>query len=152
MAITEDLLDQLIADCKKPEALTGENGLLKEIYSASTIEQAEANLETFGEKWDDSHPKMRQSWRNNWQRIIPYFAYPRKIRRVIYTTNTIVSLNMSLRKVTKNRGSFPNDEAMFKLRYLALTNISKKWAMPIKDWKSSLNQFSIMFEERLPDL
>jgi putative transposase len=124
---------------------------LKEIYSAPTVEQAEANLEAFEEKWDATHPKVGQSWRNNWQRIIPYFAYPPAIRRVIYTTNTIESLNMSLRKVTKNRGSFPNDEAMFKLLYLALTNISKKWTMPIKDWKSALNQFSIMFEERLPN-
>lgn len=124
---------------------------LKEIYSAATVEQAESNLEVFREKWDDTHPKVGQSWRNNWQRIIPYFAYPPAIRRVIYTTNTIESLNMSLRKVTKNRGSFPNDEAMFKLLYLALTNISKKWTMPIKDWKSALNQFSIMFEERLPN-
>ncbi len=124
---------------------------LKEIYSAPTVEQAEANLETFGEKWNATHPKVSQSWRNNWQRIIPYFAYPHSIRRVIYTTNTIESLNMSLRKVTKNRGSFPNDEAMFKLLYLALTNISKKWTMPIKDWKSALNQISIMFEERLPN-
>lgn len=124
---------------------------LKVIYSASTVEQAETNLEAFRMKWDDTHPKVGQSWRNNWQRIIPYFAYPPQIRRVIYTTNTIESLNMSLRKVTKNRGSFPNDEAMFKLLYLALSNISKKWTMPIKDWKSALNQFSIMFEERLPN-
>ena len=124
---------------------------LKAVYSAPTVEQAAANLETFGDKWDATHPKVSQSWRNNWQRIIPYFAYPPAIRRVIYTTNTIESLNMSLRKVTKNRGSFPNDEAMFKLLYLALTNISKKWTMPIKDWKSALNQFCIMFEERLPN-
>lgn len=123
---------------------------LKSIYSASTVDQAEANLEAFREKWDETHPKVSQSWRNNWQRIIPFFAYPPQIRRVIYTTNAIESLNMSLRKVTKNRGSFPNDEAMFKLLYLALTNISKKWTMPIKEWKSALNQFSIMFEERLP--
>ncbi|MFA5348637.1 MAG: transposase [Methanoregula sp.] len=105
----------------------------------------------FGEKWDATHPRVSQSWQNNWQRIIPYFAYPPEIRRVIYTTNTIESLNMSLRKVTKNRGSFPNDEAMFKLLYLALTNISKRWTMPIKNWKSALNQFSIMFEDRLPE-
>ncbi len=124
---------------------------LKEIYSAATVEQAEANLAAFGEKWDATHPRVSQSWRNNWQRVIPFFAYPPEIRRVIYTTNTIESLNMSLRKVTKNRGSFPNDEAMFKLLYLALTNIAKRWTMPIKDWKSALNQFSIMFEERLPE-
>ena len=124
---------------------------LKEIYSAPTVEQAEANLLTFGEKWDATHPRVSQSWQNNWQRIIPYFAYPPEIRRVIYTTNTIESLNMSLRHLTKNRGSFPNDEAMFKLLYLALTNISKRWTMPIKNWKSALNQFSIMFEDRLPE-
>lgn len=124
---------------------------LKEIYSAATVEQAEANLAAFGEKWDATHPRVSLSWRNNWQRIIPFFAYPPEIRRVIYTTNTIESLNMSLRKVTKNRGSFPNDEAMFKLLYLALTNIAKRWTMPIKNWKSALNQFSIMFEERLPE-
>jgi putative transposase len=124
---------------------------LKEIYSAPTVEQAETNLVSFGEKWNATHPRVSQSWQNNWQRIIPYFAYPPEIRRVIYTTNTIESLNMSLRKVTKNRGSFPNDEAMFKLLYLALTNISKRWTMPIKNWKSALNQFSIMFEDRLPE-
>lgn len=124
---------------------------LKDIYGASTEDQARANLDSFSDKWDATHPKVSQSWRNNWQRIIPYFAYPPQIRKAIYTTNAIESLNMSLRKVTKNRGSFPNDEAMFKLLYLALTNISKKWTMPIKDWKSALNQFSIMFEERLPN-
>lgn len=124
---------------------------LKDIYGASTEDQARANLDSFSDKWDATHPKVSQSWRNNWQRIIPYFAYPPQIRKAIYTTNAIESLNMSLRKVTKNRGSFPNNEAMFKLLYLALTNISKKWTMPIKDWKSALNQFSIMFEERLPN-
>lgn len=122
---------------------------LKSIYNAATVDQAEANLEAFGKKWDATHPKVSQSWRNNWQRIIPYFAYPQAIRKVIYTTNAIESLNMSLRKVTKNRGSFPNDEAMFKLLYLALNNISKKWTMPVRDWKSALNQFSVMFEDRI---
>lgn len=124
---------------------------LKEVYGAATIEQAEDNLIAFGEKWDATHPRISQSWRSNWQRITPYFAYPPEIRKVIYTTNAIESLNMSLRKVTKNRGSFPNDEAMFKLLYLALTNISKRWTMPIKNWKAALNQLHIMFEDRLPE-
>lgn len=124
---------------------------LKEIYNAPTVEQAEANLEAFERKWDATHPKVSQSWRKNWQRIIPCFSYPPDIRRIIYTTNTIESLNMSLRKVTKNRGSFPNDEAMFKLLYLALKNIAKKWTMPIKNWKAALNQFCIMFEDRMPN-
>lgn len=123
---------------------------LKSIYQAPTAEQAEMNLAAFEAKWDRSHPSIGQSWRRNWERIIPFFAYPPEIRKVIYTTNAIESLNMSLRKVTKNRGSFPNDAAMFKLLYLALNNIAKKWTMPIRDWKAALNRFSILFEDRMP--
>jgi len=125
---------------------------LKTIYQATTVELAEKNLDAFAVKWDASHPTIAKSWRNNWERIIPLFSYPKDIRKAIYTTNAIESLNMSLRKVTKNRGHFPSDEAMFKLLYLALRNIAKKWTMPIKDWKSALNQFSILFEERMPSL
>lgn len=125
---------------------------LKQIYQAPTVQQAEANLEQFEAKWDTTHPTIGKSWRRNWERIIPLFSYPPEIRKAIYTTNAIESLNMSLRKVTKNRGHFPNDEAMFKLLYLALKNIAKKWTMPIREWKSALNQFTIMFEERMPNL
>ena len=82
--------------------------------------------------------------------IIPFFDYPQEIRKVIYTTNAIESVDMSLRKITKNRGSFPSDEALSKLFYLALRNISQKWNMPIRDWKAALNRFSIEFEDRLP--
>jgi putative transposase len=124
---------------------------LKTIYQATTLELAERNLEAFATKWDNSHPSIAKSWRNNWERIIPLFSFPVDIRKAIYTTNAIESLNMSLRKVTKNRGHFPSDEAMFKLIYLALKNISKKWTMPIRDWKSALNQFSIIFEGRMPN-
>lgn len=125
---------------------------LKAIYQAPTVEQAESNLTAFEVKWDATHPTISKSWRRNWERIIPLFSYPPEIRKAIYTTNAIESLNMSLRKVTKNRGHFPNDDAMFKLLYLALKNIAKKWTMPIRDWKSALNQFTIMFEERMPNL
>lgn len=125
---------------------------LKSIYNAPTVEQAETNLTTFATKWDTSHPTISKSWRNNWERIIPLFSYPPEIRKAIYTTNAIESLNMSLRKVTKNRGSFPNDEAMTKLLYLAMKNISKKWTLPIRDWKSAMNQFTILFEGRMPVL
>ena len=107
---------------------------LKAIYQAPTDEQAEMNLTAFETKWDESHPSIGQSWRRNWERIRPFFAYSPEIRKVIYTTNVIESTNMSLRKVTKNRGSFPNDESMLKLLYLALNNIAKKWTMPIRDW------------------
>jgi putative transposase len=123
---------------------------LKAIYSAPTLEEANYQLERFEEKWNDSHPIISKSWRNNWERITPLFSYPPEIRKAIYTTNAIESVNMSLRKVTKNRGSFPNDESMIKLMYLALQNISKKWTMPIRNWRSALNQFSIMFEDRMP--
>ena len=125
---------------------------LRAIYKAPTLGQAEENLAALEEKWGASHPSIPRSWRNNWERIIPLFGYPPEIRKAIYTTNAIESLNMSLRKVTKNRGHFPNDDAMFKLLYLALKNIAKKWTMPIRDWKSALNQFTIIFEERMPAL
>jgi putative transposase len=87
---------------------------------------------------------------NNWARVIPFFQFPEEIRRVIYTTNAIESLNYSLRKIIKNRSLFPNDEAVFKLLYLALKNIEKKWTMPIRDWKRALQQFAIVFEGRMP--
>ena len=91
-----------------------------------------------------------KSWRSNWTRVIPFFAHPPEIRKVIYTTNAIESLNMSLRKVTKARGSFPSDEAVSKLLFLALRNIAKKWTLPIRDWKAALNRFAIIYENRLP--
>jgi putative transposase len=123
---------------------------LKKIYQAATEQEAEIELESFAQKWDAKYPTISQSWRRNWTRVIPFFAHPPEVRKVIYTTNTIESLNMSLRKVTKNRGSFPNDEAALKLLYLALANISKKWTMPIRDWKAALNQFAIVYEGRMP--
>jgi putative transposase len=125
---------------------------LKAIYQAPTVKEAEDQLEQFEAKWDSSHPTIGKSWRRNWERITPLFSYPPDIRRAIYTTNAIESVNMSLRKVTKNRGSFPNDESMLKLLYLALNNISKKWTMPIRNWKLALNQFTIIFEGRMPTI
>ena len=123
---------------------------LKLIYNSPTAEQAEMELSAFETKWDATHPTIGLTWRRNWDQIVPLFAYPADIRKVIYTTNAIESLNMSLRKVTKNRGSFPNDEAMLKLLYLALRNIAKKWTLPIRDWKAAMNRFTILFEDRMP--
>ena len=123
---------------------------LRAIYTAATVEEAERHLDAFAAKWGEDYPSIVKSWRNNWARITPFFDYPPEIRRVIYTTNAIESLNMSLRKVSKNRGSFPSDEAVLKLFYLALQNISKKWTMPIRDWKAALNRFTIQFGERMP--
>ena len=121
----------------------------KLVYTAATEAEAEQNLAAFEAKWDEAYPPIAQSWRKNWARIIPFFDYPPEIRKVIYT-NAIESVNMSLRKVTKSRGSFPNDESLIKLFYLALMNISKKWTMPLRDWKPALNRFTIQFEERMP--
>ena len=123
---------------------------LKRIYQCATADEAEQKLAEFEETWGEAYPAIGQSWRRNWSRIIPFFDYPSEIRKVIYTTNAIESVNMSLRKITKNRGSFPSDEALVKLFYLALNNISKKWGMPIRDWKAALNRFTIQFEERMP--
>jgi len=123
---------------------------LRRIYQSATAEQAEMELDSFAAKWDKTHPTISRSWRRNWDQIIPFFAYPPDIKKVIYTTNTIESLNMSLRKVTKSRGSFPNDDAMLKLLYLALKNIAKKWTRPIQNWKAAMGRFAIIFEDRLP--
>ncbi|GBL46976.1 mobile element protein [Sulfuriferula multivorans] len=125
---------------------------LRTIYTAATVEEAEMRLAEFDMKWGADYPSIVQSWQRNWPRIIPFFDYPAEIRKVIYTTNAIESVNMSLRKVTKSRGSFPNDDALIKLYYLALRNISKKWTMPIQNWKAALNRFTIMFDERMPQL
>ncbi len=122
---------------------------LKKIYSSATIEEGRQNLDAFAAKWDATHPSVSKSWYSNWERLSTFFEYPPAIRRVIYTTNAIESLNMSLRKVTKNRGSFPNEESVFKILYLALRNAGKKWTMPIRDWKAAMNHFAIIYEERI---
>lgn len=123
---------------------------LKAIYTAATREEGERQLKEFAEKWDSRYPTISKQWRLNWERLSVFFAYPPEIRKVIYTTNAIESVNDSLRRIIKNRGSFPSDEAALKLIYLALENISQKWTMPVKDWRAALNQFAILFEGRLP--
>ena len=123
---------------------------LKRIYQSATVEEAQIRLTEFEHQWDAAYPPIGQSWRRNWERIVPFFDYPPEIRKVIYTTNAIESLNMSLRKITKNRASFPSDEALTKLFYLAIRNIAKKWTMPIRDWKAALTRFTIQFDDRMP--
>ena len=125
---------------------------LRQIYQSATAEEAEIRLGEFEDKWDAEYLPIGQSWRRNWSRLIPFFDYPPEIRKVIYTTNAIESVNMSLRKLTKNRGSFPSDEALLKLFYLALRNISKKWTMPIRDWKAALTRFTIQFGDRISQI
>ena len=124
---------------------------LKNIYRAVTETEAELQLEVFAGKWNDRYPAIANSWQNNWARLSPMFGYPPEIRKAIYTTNAIESLNMSLRKVIKTRASFPTEDAAFKLLYLALQNIQKKWTMPIHDWGRAINAFAIILGDRMPE-
>jgi len=122
---------------------------LKRIYNAETAELALKRLEEFAQSpWGKKLSPIVQSWRRVWEQVIPFFAYPAEIRKIIYTTNAIESLHMQLRKVLKNRGHFPNDEAASKLIYLAIRNITKKWKNPPITWKLAATQFAIQFGER----
>lgn len=122
---------------------------LKRIYNAESAEVAAQRLEEFAQSaLGKKLPAIAQSWRRVWEQVIPFFAYPAPIRKIIYTTNAIESLHMQLRKVLKNRGHFPSDEAASKLIYLALRNITKKWKNPPITWKQAATQFAIQFGER----
>ena len=111
---------------------------LKKVYKADTKEAAQNALQAFEEKWGEKYPFSIKSWKDNWESLSTYFAYPKEIRTLIYTTNPIESLNRQLKKVTKNRGVFPNDMALMKLAYLAINNISKKWKLRLRDWDKIL--------------
>lgn len=124
---------------------------LKQIYQAPTEEAASLELERFAEKWEASYPQISKSWRSHWPNLITLFEYPPDIRRVIYTTNAIESLNSVIRKATKQRKLFPTDDSAMKVVYLAIQAASKKWTMPIRNWKSALNRFMIDFGDRLAD-
>lgn len=122
---------------------------LKTIYQAVDADAAENALQSFAKSdWGKKFPTVADMWKRQWEQVIPFFAYPPAVRKIIYTTNAIESLHMQLRKVTKNRGHFPNDTAATKLLYLALRDIEKKWKMPPVMWKQAANQFAIMFGER----
>jgi len=123
---------------------------LKTIYRGSNAEAAQKAFDRFKTGYGDRYPAIIKSWESHWQNIIPFFDYPEDIRRVIYTTNAIESLNSSLRKISRNRNLFPSEESVYKLFYLAIKNISKKWTMPIHNWASALNRFTIEFPERMP--
>lgn len=124
---------------------------LRPIYTAATADEAVRQLDEFAAQWDATHPTISQVWRRNWERITPFFAYPADIRKIIYTTNAVESLNMCLRKIIKTRGSFPNEESALRLLYLALRNHSKKWSF-VQGWREALNRFQILWPERMPAL
>jgi putative transposase len=125
---------------------------LKKIYHSDTAELAAQALNDFEITWGDKYSVIVKSWRQNWEKIIPFLDFPKEIRKVVYTTNIIESLNRTLRKSVKNRGHFSTEDGLMKVLYLAIQGVSKKWTMPVRDWKQALNQFSIMFESRFPSV
>jgi putative transposase len=122
---------------------------LKPVYRAATVEEATRALEAFDEAWGKSYPSITRSWRDNWERLSPFFAFPDDIRRAIYTTNAIEALNRQLRKALKPKGHFPSEESVMKVLFLALRNAATKWTMPIQRWDLALQQFAIHFEGRI---
>ena len=123
---------------------------LRSIYTAPTVEAAEKALKAFSATWGERFPIIPKIWRNNWENIIPFFGYPEPIRKVIYTTNAVESINAGLKKVTKKRGAFPSPDSVRKVLYLAIQRMEKKWTRPIHNWPAALNYFTIVFGERVP--
>lgn len=123
---------------------------LKRIYRAATLSEAERALAELAERWDGKYPSISLMWRRHWEHLITIFDYPEEIRRVIYTTNAIESLNSVIRKAIKNRRIFPSERSAIKVVYLAIEQAAKKWTMPVTDWKKALNRFAIQFEQRMP--
>jgi transposase-like protein len=124
-------------------------GALKAIYRAPTAEAARAALDAFAaSEWGQKYPPIAPAWRRHWEQVIPLFAHPPAIRRLLYTTNAIESLHMQLRKALKVRGHFPSDEAATKLIYLVLRNISRRWRKAPRDWRAAMNQFAILYPDR----
>ncbi len=122
---------------------------LKQIYQAATEEEALLALERVSDRWDDQYPRISKSWLENWHNLNTLFSYPMDIRKAIYTTNAIESLNSVIRKALNKRKVFPTDDSARKVVYLAIRDASKKWTMPIRNWKAALNKFLILFEDRL---
>ncbi len=125
---------------------------LKLIYKAATFDEAEYQLLSFEEKWNKKYPQIAKSWRGNWTELSAYFKYPEEVRRIIYTTNAVEGFHRMLRKITKTKTSYPTDESLKKSIYLSITEISKKWNMPIQNWGIIIGQLSIYFEDRLTNL
>ena len=123
---------------------------LKKIYQSVTVEEAEGELESFAKSWDGKYPAIAKSWRKHWPNLITLFDYPDEIRRVIYTTNAIESLNSVIRKAVNQRKVFPHDQSALKVVYLAINAAAKRWTMPIRNWKPALNRFMIEFADRMP--
>lgn len=124
-------------------------GGLKTIYRAATEQEAARQLEQFAETWDSKYPSISALWRRNWLGVIPFFQFPAEIRKIVYTTNAIESLNMSLRKAIKTRGAFPSEDAALKVMYLALNNLARRWKY-VQGWREALNRFTLLWQDRFP--
>jgi hypothetical protein len=122
---------------------------LKPIYTAATEEEAHLVLESFDTKWSKQYPQIAKSWYANWDNLTIFLQYPEEIRKVIYTTNAVESVNSQLRRVTKNKRVFPNDESVFKILYLTIEYITRKWTMPIQNWNVAMAHFMIKFDGRI---
>ena len=122
---------------------------MKRIYQSTTVDEAELELCEFEEKWNGKFPNISRSWRSNWDNLITLFEYPDDIRKAIYTTNAIESLNSVIRKSIKLKKIFPRNKSVIKVIYLAMARAATKWTMPIRDWRAAMNCFLIMFPERL---
>ena len=122
---------------------------LKAIYSSPTEDAALEELDAFGIKWNSKYPMIQKSWETKWNDLNEFFSYPEEVRKIIYTTNAIESLNFTLRKGRQNRTAFPDDETSYKIMYLAINNLTKKWTLPIRNWGTAINQLSIMFGDRV---
>jgi len=125
---------------------------LKKVYASATALEAEQALQEFAQAWDAKYPTISKMWRAKWTDIITLFDYPAAIRKAIYTTNAIESINSVIRKFTRNRKIYPNEDSALKLIYMAIREASQRWTMPVRHWKEALNHFAIMFEGRLPEL
>ena len=122
---------------------------LKPIYTAATEDEAHLALEAFENKWNKQYPHISKSWYRNWDNLVIFLQYPKEIRKVIYTTNAIESVNSQLRKVTKNKRILPSDDSVFKTLYLAIGYITKKWSMPIRNWSEAIAHFIVKFDDRI---
>lgn len=122
---------------------------LKEVYSAATAEVAEQELVRFADKWDKQYATISAQWKRHWSHVTPFFAFPPEVRKIMYTTNTVESLNRAFRKIIKNRGAFPSEEAALKLLYLTMTKAVARWKNTVHDWKGALNQFAVLWPDRI---
>jgi len=125
---------------------------LRRIYQSVTVDEAGLGLEGFAKKWDGQYPTISASWRKHWANLIAFFDYPDEIRKVIYTTNAIESLNSVIRKAVERRKLFPDNDSAMKVVYLAIDQAAKKWTMPIHNWKPALNQLMILYGDRLSEV